>query len=107
MNYELALKLKESGFPQDTCSIVVRKIHPDPVEGDIMASRIMAPTLSELIEACKENINVIKKPDNRWIAMKLSDPHEGAKDVTVEYAGTGEQLEEAVANFWLALNKKS
>jgi hypothetical protein len=77
MNYKLALKLKKAGWPQ---------------EGD--GGRVWkddnhyayVPTLSELIEACEDNFGFLSQVGKLVIQRQSA--------------------QEAVANFWLALNKK-
>jgi hypothetical protein len=90
MNYELAKKLKEAGFPLEFYMMTV--CPPDAPE------ILPYPTLSELIRACKvncryfklriqENGTVIELP-NHWDLQIKDTP------------------EEAVAELWLVLNKK-
>lgn len=67
-------------------------------------NHIYVPTLSELIEACKEKFKKLEYfPDtenevNSWGAFPIIG--EG------ELLGIGSNPEEAVANLWLTLNKK-
>ena len=103
MNYELAKKLKDAGFPQD-----VKK-------GEMLTGEecercgnhvYYSPSLSELIEACGKNFAYL---------VPLRDPENGdivgwcAKDwrekYPIEGQHEGETPEEAVAHLWLILNK--
>ena len=85
ITYELALALKNAGFP--------KKI--EFINGDSGKEMLVYPTLSELIEACGyEFVAVGKESPNKWRAS------------TIKYSGYGETPEIAVANLWLELNKK-
>ena len=127
MNYELALKLKNAGFPQKP------KISTGGVDGEIFggfyhvgmvdgdgafgfftdtqyaeylkrdsSKHVIAkePTLSELIEACGEFSSLTKSPRGTWYCAKSVN---GSVELVVgdEYSTP----EEAVARFWLALIK--
>lgn len=100
MNYKLAKKLKDAGFPQR--------------EGDWYTSdgewiseekREYRPTLSELLSACNSDedfhtLHLDKDYDkNCWWA-------ESRKQGTLMAQTEGSTPEEAVANLWLELNKK-
>ncbi len=66
----------------------------------------MVPTLSELIEACGEKFEELINLKDKWIC------YGGGKDIIkgVEQwhaFGEGSTPEEAVANLWLELNKKT
>jgi len=95
MNYELAKKLKDAGFPQKERSIIVGNedsFTPDPARLDVY----YVPTLSELIEACGDDIflEMCRVGHNDWLAT------DG------EHNMRGSTPEIAVANLWLELNKK-
>lgn len=95
MNYELAKKLKDAGFPQYSIECLF-----DPKLKEWGASDMAcSPTLSELIEACGDQFYELCKTDYDWIANCYSDKNR------VVYE-RGDSPEEAVANLWLALNKK-
>lgn len=98
-SYELAKKLKDAGFPQRNVGLCkheiwganMRRESCDCIEGDTAT----VPSLSELIEACGDNLINLTKEDTGW-----------STNATEEYAGDtqGNTPEEAVANLWLALN---
>jgi len=79
MNYELALKLEQAGFPSD--AKVGWKV----------------PNLSELIEACGDEFYSLQKDSDGWVAMAKSEW------IVNQNASTPE---EAVANLYLAINSK-
>lgn len=81
MNYELAKKLKDAGFPQDGI-------------GQFIDVKLASPTLSELIEACGDKFRGLSKRAN-WRAQDVMGIEE-----------FGDTPEEAVANLYLALNNK-
>lgn len=109
MNYDLALKLKDAGFPQEIKhgshfyydsipnSFVIANIRERAL--DEPTTRI--PTLSELIEACGDNIDYLTKRfgTSYWYAGKKKSSEE-----IIE--GGGETPEIAVANLYLALHGK-
>jgi len=98
MNYDTAKKLKEAGFPKKTWLV----LGPDRY-------RFHMPTLSELIEACGQCLSHIKRlrvndADYWWAVSHCGHPeHEWSGNNLEE---CGETPEEAVANLWLALNRK-
>ncbi len=103
MNYELAKKLKDAGFSQevpdwrsDPCYSFI-----DDNEGEVYYD----PTLSELIEACGDNFWQLTRDDGvyKWVTYTHS-PLPLSRENGF-YSG-GNTPEEAVANFWLELNKK-
>lgn len=89
MNYELAKQLKDAGFPQrqrkGTFPWKLTK-----------KEDCYVPTLSELIEACGDDLEEIKQ-------MKESDLVSYKDDFE---RWLEEAVAEAVANLWIALNKK-
>jgi len=129
MNYELAKRLKDTGFPQEfkLGSWCCESHGDDAYEkkcqcyGDLL---VYAPTLSELIEACGEkfkqlNYHKMKRKSGYGLCHT---PDEGIVDMNVVGQWTararlgkehenhkkrwGHTPEEAVANLWLALNRK-
>lgn len=130
MTYELALKLKEAGYPQElrhgdrfyhsfltgereflithhgsehtpNCGPNNCECECDYCYPFACKDGIKSPTLSELIEACGMWFYELIKQEDKWYAgTKLEDgrPKYGS--------GTGSTPEEAVANLYLALQKK-
>ena len=98
MEYELALKLKNAGFPQ------IRFI-TQTTTGSDKITLIEGPTLSELIEACVTNKEekCIYRLDYDWFE-KQWEANAGTADE--HFTGYGSTPEEAVAKLWLVLNKK-
>jgi len=104
MDYKLALKLKEVGFPQDekeltcSCGITCCEIHDDYEKAYI-------PTLSELIEACGDEFRALRLDSS----MKTENNEQWACD-RVEHGVfetfIGKTPEESVARLYIKLNKK-
>lgn len=101
ITYELALKLKEEGFPQGMDNFV----DPDNTICTVdytCKESIYCPTLSNLIKACGDKFyELVKcvsgpKVTFSWFAISI----------TLKVFGTGLSPEEAIANLWLELNKK-
>ena len=102
MKYELALALKNAGFPQreidytdfTLCQHNNGQLH----ERNASCEIVLIPTLSELIEACGENIKNIEflHDMNLFIAYSMESLDKKGKGITTQ---------EAVANLWLELNK--
>lgn len=94
LDSNLAKELKETGFPKHKCA--------DFVEGEIicgLCDQGINPTLSELIEACGDNLYALYRHYGSWQAHSNSDQWD------TEIAD-GATPEEAVARLWLELNKK-
>ncbi len=109
MNYELAKKLKEAGFPQDKahfyysthtipetmwCVNIISKKSGVPLDDNLVA----IPTLEELIEACGDDFVRLRKSGSLWEAWGyfLKNGHDVHALTSTE----------AVARLWLALNKE-
>lgn len=99
MKYELAKELEHVGFPSSEDS----ELHARSVSIDDWTS----PHLSELIEACGDNLDRLFRIGN------YSDPSGRtfvsgwcAESPESDYHGYGETPEEAVARLWLSLNAK-
>lgn len=101
INYELAKELKEAGFKMqklDDWNMVEcpfrwgHFMHSDGIP-------YIFPTLSELIEACGDNLYALYNHVSSWQAYSNSD----LWDTEIS---EGETPEEAVARLWLILNKK-
>lgn len=120
MNYELAKKLKEAGWPQRNATFYLVKwldfgdagkfypqgdvlVHKtDPlVKGGYQGGEISAaPTLEELIEACGAGLSSLNRVPGGWITMSPIGL------VPLMANTQGATPAEAVAKLWLALNKK-
>ena len=104
MNYELAKQLKDAGFPQDFVECDYCRAKPgSPVlcAGCLYrrAAEPKIPTLSELIEACGDKLQVLWKRDDGWLAKSwVGHQH------TDYHESLGKTPDEAVARLWLALN---
>jgi hypothetical protein len=109
INYKLAKKLKEAGFPQNVKSgSILCKHLVSPMDGthiihnydcDYVKDGMYFPTLSELIEACGDRFDSLNKYQDGWEAWADRDETSGIFKL-------GKSAEEAVANLWLELNKK-
>lgn len=102
MDYKLAKELKDAGFLQDgTGKFIYDEENPSPF-GEFANSQrhlgmkhfVKIPTLSELIDACGDRFDSLAKINSRWVARGYN------------YDDFEETPEEAVANLYLALNKK-
>ena len=116
ISYELALKLKETGFPQEpekygvgsfywkrkNCwgFTDVAEYNNEEIEYQKRCYKI--PTLSELIEACGDGFRELYKSEKIWFALYFPVNDDGNK-LRFEI---GQTPEEAVAKLWLKLNKK-
>lgn len=111
MNYDLAKKLKDAGFPLKGADTTTTSelVFTSPTS---TAHYWILPTLSELIEACGEIF--LWKWETKWCAgyHEPSDNHGEWDDCYIDLSfkegeiGYGETPEIAVANLWLALNQK-
>ena len=113
MNYELALKLKDAGFPQDLGNDNIGRFMDRSGEYKKFGTR--NPTLSELIEACGDEFKVLYLKETAWDSKKgeVVKIHQwqAGKEIYWDYEevdsyhrGVGSTREEAVANLWLKLN---
>ena len=116
MEYELALKLKNAGFPVEEngnkfyCNGNLCGRNYDDCYEEI----VRIPTLSELIEACGEEFGELVRCNDyeikpMWRAYPTREAfNESDNDCEVDCCGyeTGSTPEEAVAKLWLAINKK-
>jgi hypothetical protein len=109
MTYELAKELKDAGFSQKqfgNAHYILDGKEP-----------CFTPTLSELIEACGDNLDNIRAPfgdpddndgsdfDIEWRAF--SNRIDFRTAIYTKVQGAGSTPEEAVAKLWLALNAKT
>ena len=114
MTYEICKQLKDAGFPQErgreplpNCYWNFNSAVPEQgwyLDNENLAYEkeytIYIPTISELIEACGDRFDCLRKVDNIWQGGEIS---------MFEVCATiseGSTPEEAVANLWLELNKK-
>lgn len=103
IDYNLALKLKDAGFPQKSSDndCIYITASESLVDYKIWNGAYV-PTLSELIEACGDRFWRIQKNmiihNGQWSAV--SNNPEGAE------VANGATPEEAVAKLWLAINER-
>lgn len=92
MNYELAQKLNQAGFPQELGNDKVNRFMD--CSGEYAKGGTRNPTLSELIEACGRDFESLDRGDNQlpWVSCTKAQCYGGVTP------------EEAVARLWLALN---
>lgn len=103
ITYEIAVALKNAGFPQEEKSLIQSPNKPE---------WIAVPTLSELIEAVKNKVNELAIGWNDSGCFWHFQYGERGSGNMME--GFGEKysaldsdtLEEAIANLWLKLNKR-
>lgn len=125
MEYDLALKLKNAGFPQKPLEegdfTLCQHCNGEPHEYNDTCNVIIIPTLSELIEACGDNMDILLKGNFlRWDNEKKeyyelkgyfagksqSKTYDDNIYDEFEPHGFGQTREEAIANLWLALQTK-
>ena len=94
MNYSLALKLKEAGYPMEKCSCEEYIKHNICIHLD-------CPILEELIEACGDDFRGLIKRGKKWDAGTGMDIIPSNEKMCRYFSAI-----EAVANLWLVLNKK-
>jgi hypothetical protein len=119
VNYELAKKLKDAGFPQKTEFFYIdgslvseRKETWLTIENEWGRCReleevecVAAPTLSELIEACGDRIKRLEKKRTLWHAVEADECCDDPQDQFGYCHTSGTTPEEAVGNLWIALHK--
>ena len=105
MQYELAKKLKDAGFPQPDFHFTLQDLVDVAIQDrDDNSVWYYKPTLSELMEACAEK-GVVRLN----YATGAGATAEGNYSEHTEKFKTlreGQTPEESVAKLWLALNKK-
>lgn len=123
IDYNLAKKLKEAGLPQEVPAggqyyqfiAHAGSIPPQQalhttfiVDPQPMGEYVKCPTLEELIEACGDEFQSLLKcgcDDCKWNCHGKSFPAwDFDKDESQSF--NGQTPEEAVANLYLAINKK-
>lgn len=113
ISYELALQIKNAGFPQGLTEHQYGWIeaHQDfELDNGDMTKGVSAPTLSELISACRtkdgDPIAITLYSPETWGIWKAVALRSVIHD-RVPYSRTGEDAEEAVSKLWIALNEKN
>lgn len=98
LSYEICKELKDAGFP---LKINSRHIANQVVNGEYTGLFAYRPTLEELIEACGDNFWSLtaSTAGDAWYARSVSM-------FSNQDSFHGDTPAEAVANLWLALNKK-
>lgn len=92
MTYELAVELKNCGFPQ-----TIKNGFWFPYASDDTREKVYIPTLEELIVELGDKLESIERDRGHigcWLAM------------TPDVFGRGKTIKEAVINLYIALNKK-
>lgn len=105
MTFETAKKLKDAGFPQTGENMVSHLSMKEKFNASIMGESlgyVCIPTLSELIEACKNELDEIII----YITYNLTEVQGINPTYGYDLSVEGSTPEEAVANLWLELNKK-
>lgn len=107
ISYELAKKLKDAGFPQDRdgdgYELGSNGLRRSYQSFDDFLEYAYAPTLSELIEACGDEVRLQSywsENDLMWQADNSSNFYVKENQI----AGVGSTPEEAVALLYLAIN---
>jgi len=109
MNYELALKLKEAGYPQNHKWVNECKTFGCWLKDGIGRKEdIHSPSLEELIEALPKGEDfALFSIGDKWRAdFKSPNNMVMLGEVEGEYRAVGSTPLEAVANLWLKLNKR-
>lgn len=129
MNYELALKLKEAGFPQDikqgeygyaesdlenihgwiNFSKGERGLYDGSGEygiGNAEEGFIREPSLEQLIEECGDKLKELKKFFNDVNGTTYWIAYSPVKNRLFYVQGRGDIPKEAVANLWLSTKGK-
>ena len=100
MEYELAKKLKDAGW-RGLVTVCNKKNHICFAEKpDCELQMLGTPTLEKLIEACGEDFFGLNRLDNCIWSCHFAEDENASGEPTYNTP------EEAVANLWLALNKK-
>ena len=104
MDYKLAKKLKDVGFPQ----IPQNDFYFDEDDANNSFTRsTTTSTLEELIEACGDWFWSLNKIDGMWYADAETEQSLNCDIGCCGITGVkGSTPSEAVANLWLELNKK-
>lgn len=117
MTYETALKLKEAGFPQEVENARFKRYYNGeemslnsrlpPGANHELYERLRFPSLEELIEACGKGFTYLWQTVDGWVAGQGNKRGDWTMTDGDQYPeAEGSTPSEAVANLWLALNKK-
>jgi len=98
MEYELAKKLKDAGFPQVGGRVCIHGIQYGHCDDEFCI-----PTLSELINACGDKIKRIERSSDYYGKNLTSWFIWSTEPVSASWELS---LEEALAKLWIELNKK-
>ena len=108
MDYELAKKLKEAGYPQIRIGEHFNHrvgSHSDDYGGssdapcDCLQDRF--PTLEELIQACGDEFGALVRKNGSWCAIRMTDLENAD-----ERGYIGKTPAEALCRLWLVLKSK-
>lgn len=113
MTYDLAKKLKNAGFPQvgegkKWCKPQWEAMQRSEFVScgcDHKTEEVYFPTLSELIEACGKHFHCLVHTTNGGMDCDREFWSAGKSAEVLDWLN-GSTPEEAVANLWLAINKK-
>lgn len=111
MNYKLAKQLKDAGFPQDDLTMDIDRFVQNELSSELRTTisayeyekrldMCFIPTLSELIEACLGDFEIVIRIKDPWKRLYACASN---LDIINGWYNTPE---EAVANLYLKLNKK-
>jgi hypothetical protein len=106
MNYALAKRLKDAGFPQETKAYsrweCPHGFTPWSTAHVCNEPAIKLPTLSDLIEACGDQFIELDRADSQWLAQggQIVDDC----SLRRHKSEVGTTPDEAVANLWFALH---
>lgn len=120
LSYELKLKLKEAGFPNSKEWFEQKTVCKEcgaPYEnkkcdcgwyGGYTYTFEPETSLSELIYACANDTFLLYKSSGEWVATKkhIVGVNDDGTITDLKLGGKGNSPEEAVANLYLAINKK-
>lgn len=110
MNYELAKRLRDAGFPQDIEDHTGQKWIDsdgdisDHIGGTLDEPDCLIPPLSTLIDACGRPIQMLIDTKG-LVSVAGYPPIKPDKEGDLCLTRTGSTPEEALAYLWLALNE--
>lgn len=105
ISYELAKKLKDTGFPQDYHDCIGDSKGLCACNDERIIRDVTIPTLEELIKACGGNFHALIHTVDGGINCDKEFWSAGETSLAKDWHN-GETPIEAVANLWLELNKK-